>query len=176
MQWFRNFPVAKNFMDIGGGVIQILRRKKFSHSAEKLRSGTFYCLTNFKYRKILGIKERGEHQDFLSKIISLTVPKNFVGQPFCAVFQKFSGSEKFYGEKGGTSRFFCRKICLSLPKNFVGQPFCAVFQKFSGSEKVYRERAARKSRFSVGKIFSHSAKNFAGESFTASLIAGVENC
>ncbi len=43
----------------------------------------------------------GEHQDFLSKKISLTLPKIFVGQPFCAVFQNFSGSEKVYGEKKG---------------------------------------------------------------------------
>ena len=57
MQCFRNFPVAKKFVDKGGG----------------------------------------EHRDFLSKIISLTVPKSFVGQPFCAVFQKFSGSEELSG-------------------------------------------------------------------------------
>ncbi len=75
MQCFRNFPVAKKFMDKGGG----------------------------------------EHHDFLSKIISLTVPKNFVGQPFCAVFQKFSGSEKNYGEKGGggSIKIFRRIIFLS---------------------------------------------------------------
>ena len=29
--------------------------------------------------------------------ICLAVPKNFVGEPFCAVFQKNSGSEKVYG-------------------------------------------------------------------------------
>ena len=27
----------------------------------------------------------------------LTVPRNSVGEPFCAVFQKNSGSEKVYG-------------------------------------------------------------------------------
>ena len=43
------------------------------------------------------IRERGEYQDFLSKISCLTVPKNFVGEPFCAVFQKISGSEKVNG-------------------------------------------------------------------------------
>ena len=35
--------------------------------------------------------------DFLSKIFCLTVPKKFVGEPFCAVFQKISGSEKVNG-------------------------------------------------------------------------------
>ncbi len=41
-------------------------------------------------------KRGGEYQDFLSRIISLTVPKKFVGQPFCGVSQKVSGSEKVY--------------------------------------------------------------------------------
>ncbi len=51
-------------------------------------------------------KRGGNIKIFLSKKFSVTVPKNFVGQPFCAVFQKFSGSEKVYGEKGGgVSRF-----------------------------------------------------------------------
>ncbi len=27
----------------------------------------------------------------------VSVPKNFVGEPFCAVFQKVSGSEEVYG-------------------------------------------------------------------------------
>ncbi len=39
----------------------------------------------------------GGYQDFPSNSFSLTVPKNFVGPPCCAVFQKLSGSEKVYG-------------------------------------------------------------------------------
>ena len=35
----------------------------------------------------------------------LTVPKNFMGESFCAVFQKMSGSEKVLDKKGGVSRF-----------------------------------------------------------------------
>ena len=35
--------------------------------------------------------------DFLSKIFCLTVPKCFVGEPFCAVFQKISDSQKLHG-------------------------------------------------------------------------------
>ena len=37
--------------------------------------------------------------DFLSNIFCLTVPKCFVGEPFCAVFKKISGSEKNYGKE-----------------------------------------------------------------------------
>ncbi len=35
--------------------------------------------------------------DFLSKFFFLTVPKIVAGEPFCAVFQKKTGSEKVYG-------------------------------------------------------------------------------
>ena len=39
----------------------------------------------------------GEYQDFPSKNYSLTVPKHFVEEPFYAVFQNISGSQKVYG-------------------------------------------------------------------------------
>ena len=41
--------------------------------------------------------EKGEYQIFPSKIFCLTVPKHSVEEPFCAVFQKISGSENVYG-------------------------------------------------------------------------------
>ena len=43
---------------------------------------------------------------FCVEFFCLTAPKNFVKEPFCAVFQKISGSEKVYGKEGeGVSRF-----------------------------------------------------------------------
>ncbi len=39
----------------------------------------------------------GEHQDFPPKSFLSHSAEYFVGQPFCAVFQKFSGSEKVFG-------------------------------------------------------------------------------
>ena len=35
--------------------------------------------------------------DFPSKFFYLTMPKDFVGESFCAAFQKFSGRGKIYG-------------------------------------------------------------------------------
>ena len=35
---------------------------------------------------------QGEHEDFPSKFFCFTVPKFFVGELFCAVFRKISGS------------------------------------------------------------------------------------
>ncbi len=76
MQCFRNFPGAKNFMDKEGGgrVSRFSVEKVFTHIAEKLRRGILYCFTNFRYRKMLRIKERGEHQDFPPKSFCLIVP------------------------------------------------------------------------------------------------------
>ena len=39
------------------------------------------------------------------------MPKSFVGEPFCALFQKISDSEKVYGlEGGGSIKIFRRKF------------------------------------------------------------------
>ena len=88
---FRNFPVAKKFMDKwGGGSIRIFRRKFFV-SVPKNSVGE-----PFSMPLISGIENfyasEGCHE-FLSKIFCLTVPKNFVWEPFCAVFRKVFGSE-----------------------------------------------------------------------------------
>ena len=66
---------------IRGGSIKIFCRIFLSHSAEKLRSGTFLCcFRNFRYRKSSWIKGGGrESQDVPSKIFCLTVPKISVG-------------------------------------------------------------------------------------------------
>ena len=66
------------------------------------------------------------------------MPKTFVKEPFCAEFQKKSGSEKVYGkEDGGVSRLAVDIFCLNKPKTFVGDPFCDVFQKTFGRGQVY---------------------------------------
>ena len=57
------------------------------------------------FRKSLWIRGGREYQDFPSKIFCLTVPKNFVGKPICAVFQK-----KFMDKRGGSIKSFRRKI------------------------------------------------------------------
>ena len=74
-------------------------------------------MTNLGCRKILCF--RGFCDDHLSKFFCLTVPKIFVGEPFCAVFQKVSGSEKVYGEEGGeVSRFSFEKFLSHSAEKF----------------------------------------------------------
>ena len=66
------------------------------------------------------------------------MPKNFVEEPFCAVFQKLCGTENVYGqEEGGVSRYFVEYFRLAVPKKIPEEPFCAVLQINSGSETVY---------------------------------------
>ena len=108
---FRNFPVAKKFMDKrGGGSIKIFCRKFLSHSAENFRRGIFYCCINFGYRKSLE-KRGGEYQDFTSKIFCLTVPKISVGESFTVAI--ISGIEKVWIRGGGSIKIFRRKFFLS---------------------------------------------------------------
>ena len=93
---FTKLLVSKNLWIRGGeGVSRFSFKKFLSHSAEKFRKRTIYCSTNFGYRKNLCL--RGLCHDLLSNFFCLAVPKNFVGEPFCAVFQKISGTEKVYG-------------------------------------------------------------------------------
>ena len=51
----------------------------------------------FRVSKNVRHKRGGGNHDFPSKLFRLTVPKHFVEEPFCAVFQKISGSEKVDG-------------------------------------------------------------------------------
>ena len=96
-----------------------------SHKAEKFRRATLVCCVseNFRYRIELWTRRCGEYQNFPSKIFCLTVLRNFVGQPFQAVFQKTSGGENFMDKKEGeVSRFVLKIFCLNVPKNAVGDP------------------------------------------------------
>ena len=83
--------------------------------------------------------------DFLSKLLCLTVPRNFVGRAFSVSL--LSGAEKVWIREGGVSRVSVEIFFLTVPKNFVGEPFCAVFQKISVVKKWMREGGV--SRFSV---------------------------
>ena len=52
------------------------------------------CLRKVPVAKKVMEKRAREYHNFLSKKFCLTLPKYFVGEPFCAVFQKKSGGKK----------------------------------------------------------------------------------
>ena len=91
--------VEKVWIIGGGESIKIFRRNFFvSHCRKFKYVGILYCLINFGYRKTLCFG--GLCHDFLTTFWP-TVPKKLVGETFCAVFQKNSGSEKFIDKRGG---------------------------------------------------------------------------
>ena len=51
--------------------------------------------------------------DFSSNFFCLAEPKNFAGEPFCAVFQKAFGSDKVCGLEGGSIKSLRRKLFVS---------------------------------------------------------------
>ena len=69
--------------------------------------------------------KRGGVSRFSVEKFGLTVPKNFIGEDFWAVFLKISGSENFMDKRGGgvyqdfPSQFFC----LTVTEIFLGEPF-----------------------------------------------------
>ena len=62
------------------------------------------CFRNIPVAENLWIREGG-YQDFPSKLFCLTLLNSFAGEPFSAVFQQTSGSEKAYGLAGGIKVF-----------------------------------------------------------------------
>ena len=55
---------------------------------------------------------------FPSTLSRLRVPKHFVEQPFCAAFQKTSGSEKFRDKRGGNVKIFRQNFLSHSAENF----------------------------------------------------------
>ena len=87
--FFRKFSGNEKNLWIRGGLSRFSVEIFMSHSAEKFSRGTLQCVTNFGYRKILCFRELCH--DFVSNFFCLTVPKNFIGETFCACV-----SEKFW--------------------------------------------------------------------------------
>ena len=80
--------VSRIFMHKRGRGITVLRRIFISHSTETFRRGTLQCFRNFLVSKHVKYDKGGGYQDFPLKLFCLTVPKHFVEERFCAVFQE----------------------------------------------------------------------------------------
>ena len=74
---------------------------------------------------------------FFAEFFCLTLPKNFVGEPFCVVFQKSSGGQKLYGQEGDWEYqdFPSKIVCLTVPQKFVVEHNWVSL--ISGIEKLY---------------------------------------
>ena len=122
------------------GSITFFCQKLFVSQCRKTLPRNFLCFRNIHLPKTVRDKRGVGYYDFLSKLFCLIIPKNFVGEPFRAVFQKISGSEKFYGTRRGEYQDFPSKIvCLIVPKIFKGEPFR--MSLISGIEKLYASKS-----------------------------------
>ena len=96
---FTKLPILKNVRDKRGRDSHFSVESFFVSECRKILKGnpSVLCFRKLLVAKFLWIRGGGVYQDFPSKNFRLRVPKKFIGEPFCAVFQKTSGSEKVYG-------------------------------------------------------------------------------
>ena len=79
-------------------------------------------------RSLISVLYAKGYHDFPLENFCLTVPKNFVEEPFC-VSENFWYRKMLGIREGAGITIFCQNSFVSLPKNFVEQPFC-VSQNF----------------------------------------------
>ncbi len=84
-------------MDNEGGGIKIFRRKIFHTQCRKASQWNPLLFHYFQVSKNVKDKRKGGASRFSAERFLSHSAEYFVGQPFCAVFRKFSGSEKVNG-------------------------------------------------------------------------------
>ena len=114
------------------------------------------------------------YQDFPSKIFRLTVPKIFLGEFFTVAV--ISGTGKVWIRKGeGSIKIFHQKIFLShSAENFRrGILYCC--SNFGYRKSLDKKGGGGEYQDIPSKIFCLTVpKKFVGESFSVSLISGIE--
>ena len=105
----------------------------------------------------------------------LTGPKKFVGEPFCAEFQKSSSSQQVLVKKGGVSIFSAENFLSHSAENFrSGTLPCCVSENFRERKRLWIRRGEYQDFPS--KVFCLTMlKIFVGEPFNVSLVSGIEN-
>ena len=104
----RKFRVSKKFMyQRGGGGITFFRREFLSYSTEKVCRGTLLSSRKFGVSRNFMDKRGGGYHVVPSKIFCLTLPKNFVGEPFL-VSENFWYRNFSYKREGGGVAIFRR--------------------------------------------------------------------
>ena len=121
---FHYFLVSKNSWIRGGreGLSRLSVENLLSHSAEKLRRGTLLCFRNIVVSKTNRYK-RGGYHNVLSKLLSLTVPKNFIGEPF-GVSEKFGYRNSHKKKREVISKFSVAVISFkNVGKGWDSNPY-----------------------------------------------------
>ena len=103
---------------------------------------------------------RGLFYDFLSIIFCLAVPKNFVGELFCALFLRCFGNKKVCRLKvggGGSIKIFRRFLLSHSAKNSLKNP--SVFSRKVRASKNFMLKGEI-SRFFLECLLTHSTDKF----------------
>ena len=91
------------------------------------------CFRKFsRAEKFMDQRRGGEYQAFPSKTFCLRVPKTFLEERLCAVFQKVSRNKKFYGSEAWrrvSSFAFENFLSHSAEKFRRGTLLCCVSEK-----------------------------------------------
>ena len=110
-------------------------------------------------------KKGGSIKIFPRNFFCLTEPKNFVGEPVCAVFLKPSDSEKVYGIEGGSIKIFRQNfLFVSQCRKFSGGGESFSVSLILGIEKV-RIRGWEYQSFPSKNVCLTTSKNFVRETF-----------
>ena len=144
----------------GESSIKIFRPNFFVSQCRKNSYGNPLEFHKFRvWKKFFASEGYVKIFDFLSQFFCLTVPKKFVGEPFCAVFHKIFGSEQFMHRIGVEYQDFPSKtFCLTVPRNFVRKLFNVSL--LSDMEKFFASEG-HVTFFDFLSIFlSHSAEKF----------------
>ncbi len=91
------FRERRNLWIKRGAGIKIFRRKIFHSHCRKASQGNPLLFHYFQVSKNVKDKRKWGASRFSAEKFLSHSAEYFVGQTFCAVFQKFSGSEKVYG-------------------------------------------------------------------------------
>ena len=110
----------------------------------------------------------GEDQAFPSEIICPTVSKNFIGELFCAVFERFPRSENVYAQEGvGENQASPSEIFVSQCQRVSkGNRSLQCFGKISVVKK-YMDKRGGNIKILRRKLFVSVLKILVGESFCA---------
>ena len=143
LRCFRKFRVSQNFMHKKG--ISLNSVKKFlSHSADKIRRRTLLCFERILVSKIFK-QRRGKLHGFVKIIFISQDRKNSPGNH--SVFQKISGTQKYFKDKrGGVLRFSVGTFLSDCTKIFHWRtlwcfrkiPLSKIFMHRSGASRFCR--------------------------------------
>ena len=113
----------------------------FVSQNQKTLQGTLLCCDSESvWYRISFWTRRGEYQYFQSKNFCLTLPKNFVEEPFSVSL--ISGIEKVYASDGYLTIFRRSFIVSQYRKTLQGNPSVLCFRKFPVEKKSKDKRSS----------------------------------